>query len=65
MDTIVDDLACSANLKRQDFHVRAAPKGLIASNALEMTLTSGDLTLSPTMASPLYPKFPLLTPRQF
>ncbi|TXT07159.1 hypothetical protein VHUM_03329 [Vanrija humicola] len=49
VDNIVDDLVATAGLKREDFHVCASAKGLVASDCLIVTLTTGDdLPLSST-----------------
>ncbi|KLT42989.1 DNA topoisomerase IV, alpha subunit [Cutaneotrichosporon oleaginosum] len=42
VDGIVDDIVATIGLRRADFHVCAAAKGLIASNALKVNLTNGD-----------------------
>lgn len=52
---IVDDLVYSAGLKRQDFHVCAASKGLIASNALSIHLVTGEELPVLSMAGTLIP----------
>ncbi|KAL1405457.1 endodeoxyribonuclease [Vanrija albida] len=57
VDNIVDDLVATAGLKREDFHVCASAKGLVASDCLFITLTTGEaLPLSSTNAALIPPR---------